>query len=141
MALDNQLPTDLVAYRETYADMFGFLPGNLDTRFNVSGRLDPDFLRLHEQLRAATLYNTVFDAKITQLLVFAAFLSTGQEAAPRLHALAARRAGASWEELHKIVEIVCTVSGFGILAIGDKIIADLQAQEQGQEAQGTQANR
>jgi alkylhydroperoxidase/carboxymuconolactone decarboxylase family protein YurZ len=125
-----QLPQDLVRFRDTYHDMFGSIPPNLDQRFAISGELDADFLRLHEQMRARVFQTDLFDAKTLQLIVFGQFLAL-QSPAARMHALGARRAGASWEEIHRIIEIAATTAGFGCIAVGDQIIAELREKEAG----------
>jgi 4-carboxymuconolactone decarboxylase len=46
----------------------------------------------------------VFDINTTHLILFGMLLAE-HNAAARMHALAARRAGAPWQELHKVVEL------------------------------------
>ena len=100
------LPEDLAKFRETYVEMFGNWPALPAARFAFSSEINPDFLRLSEQLRAQAFYSDVFDMKTTQLILFG-MLVVERHAAAQVHALAARRAGASWEELHKVVELAC----------------------------------
>ena len=50
--------------------------------------------------------------------------------AARVHAIAARRAGASWREIHKVVELAALTGGFTALTIGDGIIARLRAADE-----------
>ena len=66
--------------------------------------MNPEFLRISEKLRAHAFYNDVFDMKTTQLMLFGMLIVEGHQAA-QMHALAARRAGATWQELHKVVEL------------------------------------
>lgn len=55
-------------------------------------------------------------------------LSNGTGAA-RYHALAARRAGASWKELHKVAELASAVASLGPLNNGSAILNELRTDE------------
>jgi alkylhydroperoxidase/carboxymuconolactone decarboxylase family protein YurZ len=129
------IPEDLAAAYATYQPLLGSLPAELANRFAVSGELAPDFLLLFERMRAYVFFSDIFDEKITQLLVFGMFLVLHREAA-RLHALAARRAGATWAEIHAIVELAAVIGGFTALTIGDTIIAQLRKGEVADEEGG-----
>jgi alkylhydroperoxidase/carboxymuconolactone decarboxylase family protein YurZ len=122
------LPEDLAAAYASYQPLLGTLPAELATRFAVSGELAPEFLVLFERIRAYVFYSETFDEKVTQLLIFGMFLALHRDAA-RLHALAARRAGATWPEIHKVIELAALVGGFTALTIGDMIIAQLREGE------------
>ena len=100
----SDLPADLAEIRESYVDTFGTWPPLPAGRFAFSSSIDPEFLRICEKLRAHALYSQVFDHKTTQLILVGMLMVAGHPAA-QIHAVAARRAGASWEELHKIVEL------------------------------------
>lgn len=100
----NDLPPDLAATLETYVEMFGVRPTLPEARFAFSSDVNPEFLRVSENLRAQAFYNKVFDMKTTQLMLFGMLIVEGHQAA-QMHALAARRAGATWEELHAVVEL------------------------------------
>lgn len=120
---------DFSDFYPTYTSLFGdTLPDILQTRFEVSGELSPEFLRLFEQMRVKAFFSEILDEKTTQLLVFALFLAQGRNAA-QLHARAARRAGASWQELHKVMELTAITSGFNALTLGDVIIKELRDKE------------
>src|ERR1700681_263209 len=99
-----ELPDDLAAFRDSYVALFGALPALPSARFEFSGETDPQALRLIEQLRAHVFYSHVVDIKTTTLMLFGMLLVEHHPAA-QMHALAARRAGASWQQLHKVVEL------------------------------------
>ena len=65
-----ELPADLVEFRDSYVEMFGTLPPLPAARFQFSGEVNPQFMRIAEQLRAHAFYNDVFDMKTTQLILF-----------------------------------------------------------------------
>jgi hypothetical protein len=122
-AAKETLPSDLAKFRNTYVALFGVLPQLPAARFEFSGEVNPEFLRLSEQLRAHAFYSDVFDVKTTNLILFGMLLVEHHPAA-QMHALAARRAGASWRELHKVVELA---SATGALAPANQGAALLQA--------------
>jgi 4-carboxymuconolactone decarboxylase len=117
------LPDELAKFRDSYVELFGSLPALPAARFAFSGEIDPEALRLIEQLRAHAFYSDVFDVKTTNLILFGMLLVEHHPAA-QMHALAARRAGASWRELHKVVELA---SATGVLAPANQGAALLQA--------------
>jgi hypothetical protein len=113
MATDrDELPADLAAFRDSYVKLFGSLPPLPAARFEFSSEVNPEFLRHSEKLRAHAFYSDVFDVKTTQLILFGMLLIEHNPAA-QMHALAARRAGASWKELHKVVELASATKSLG----------------------------
>src|SRR5690349_788990 len=95
---------DLAAMRAPYAELIGFVPPRIMARTELGSRLDPDLLRLQEEMRLKAMYPDCFDTKTSQLMLFGILLALMGDAA-RLHASAARRAGATWEELHAVVNL------------------------------------
>jgi alkylhydroperoxidase/carboxymuconolactone decarboxylase family protein YurZ len=126
----DDLPDDLKRFRDSYVELFGALPQLPAARFAFSGETDPQALRLVEQLRAHAFYSDVFDIKTTNLILFGMLLVEHHPAA-QMHALAARRAGASWQELHKVVELA---SATGALAPANQGSALLQALREKEES-------
>jgi 4-carboxymuconolactone decarboxylase len=129
-ASKDDLPPDLAQFRDTYVDLFGSLPPLPAARFEFSGEINPEFLRLAEQLRAHTFYSDVFDVKTTHLILFGMLL-VEHNAAAQMHALAARRAGASWKELHKVVELASTTGALGPANQGSAMLKTLHDKEAG----------
>ena len=100
-----ELPADLAKFRDSYVEMFGTLPPLPAARFEFSGEVNPEFLRVSEQLRAGAFYSDVLDMKTTQLILFGMLLAEHNPVGAQAHAAAARRAGASWEELHTVCSL------------------------------------
>ena len=125
---DRELAADLAQFRETYVEMFGMLPPLPAARFAFSGEVAPEFLRLAERLRAHAFYSEVFDARTTQLILFGMLLVEHNPAA-QMHALAARRAGATWEELHKVVELAAATKSLGPANQGSAMLKALHDKE------------
>ena len=78
-----------------YQELLGFVPPRIEARLNVTGALDPAMLDLQEKIRGHGMYPKCFDIKTSQLMLFGMLLMDLNDAAP-LHAIAARRAGASF---------------------------------------------
>jgi 4-carboxymuconolactone decarboxylase len=125
------LPPDLARFRDSYVEMFGALPPLPAARFDFSGEVNPEFLRMAEQLRAHAFYNDVFDMKITQLILFGMLLAEHNQIAAQAHAAAARKAGASWEELHKVVELAAATGALYPANQGSALLHALREKEQG----------
>jgi len=126
----NDLPDDLVAFRDSYVALFGALPALPSARFEFSGETDPQALRLIEQLRAHAFHSDVFDIKTTNLMLFGMLLVEHHPAA-HMHALAARRAGASWLELHKVVELASATGALAPANQGSALLKTLRDKERG----------
>jgi 4-carboxymuconolactone decarboxylase len=126
----DELPEDLAQFRDSYVELFGSLPALPSARFEFSGEVNPDFLRTLEQLRAHAFYSDVFDIKTTHLILFGMLL-VEHNAAAQMHALAARRAGASWQELHKVVELAATTGALGPGNQGSAMLKTLREKETG----------
>lgn len=108
-------------YRDVYVDLLGFVPPRIQARTDLLARLDPELLAMQEQLRRHCMYPECFDTKTSQLMLFAILLTNLQDAA-KLHAIAARRAGASFEELSAVVNLVFLFRGLSAANLGAEIL-------------------
>jgi 4-carboxymuconolactone decarboxylase len=124
-----ELPADLKAFRDSYVELFGVLPPLPAARFEFTGKVNPEFLRLAEQLRAHAFYSEVFDVKTTQLILFGMLLVERSHLGAQAHAAAARRAGASFKELHKIVELAAATGSLGPANQGSALLKALEEKE------------
>jgi alkylhydroperoxidase/carboxymuconolactone decarboxylase family protein YurZ len=80
-------------------------------------------------MRARAFYNDVFDLKTTQLILFGMLLVEHNQVAAQAHAGAARRAGASWAELHKIVELAVATGALYPANQGGALLNGLREKE------------
>lgn len=126
--MTTNLPPDLAAFRDSYDKLFGLIPPLPGAKFDSIAEIDPESLRLAEQQRAHAFYCDVFDIKTTQLILFGMLLHAGVPAA-KFHALAARRAGASWSELQKVGELAAAAAASGLMNNSGSILKELQADE------------
>jgi 4-carboxymuconolactone decarboxylase len=123
---------ELAALRAPYEELIGFVPPRIVARTELGARLDPELLRLEEALRLRAMYPACFDVKTAQLMLFGILLALMGDAA-RLHAIAARRAGASWEELHGVVGLAFLFRGLPAANLGAEILLKLAEAEASEE--------
>ena len=125
----NELDDELTRFRQSYVELFGMVPPLPAARFEFSGEINPEFLRLSERLRGHAFYSDVFDVKTTNLILFGMLLVEHNPAA-QMHALAARRAGATWQELHKVIELAAATKSLGPANQGSSMLKSLRDTEQ-----------
>lgn len=122
---ERQIRDDAVeGYRAIYRDLIGFVPPRIIARTDFLARLDPALLSMEEELRKRAMYPACFDVKTAQLMLFGMLLMTLADAT-RLHAIAARRAGASWEELSAVVNLAFLFRGLPAANLGAQIIQEI----------------
>jgi 4-carboxymuconolactone decarboxylase len=118
----------LQEYRDFYTELIGFVPPRIQARTDLLGRLDPELLRMQEEIRARAMYPECFDVKTAQLMLFGMLLVLLSDAT-RLHAIAARRAGATWEEMSAVVNLAFLFRGLPAGNLGAQIIQEIAASE------------
>ncbi|OVZ60664.1 carboxymuconolactone decarboxylase [Pigmentiphaga sp. NML080357] len=130
--------SDSVASKEErargYREMAGFLPPRVQARLDVTGALDPQMLDLQEKVRAHALDSAHFDAKQVQLLIFAMLVAELSDAAI-IHGVAARRAGASWQELQSVVNLAYVFRGVSAANRGADMLIRIAERERELAAQ------
>ena len=113
---------------QIYRELIGFLPPRIEARINVTGALDPTLLDMQEKMRAHAMYPKCFDVKTSQLLLFGMLLMDMNDAAP-LHGIAARRAGATWEEMQAVVSLAFLFRGLSAANRGAELLANIAKRE------------
>jgi alkylhydroperoxidase/carboxymuconolactone decarboxylase family protein YurZ len=112
-----------------YRELIGFVPPRIEARMAVTGALDPALLDMQEAMREHAMYPRCFDVKTVQLMLFGMLLMDLSDAA-QLHAIAARRAGASFEEMQAVVSLCFLFRGLPAANRGAEILANLAKREQ-----------
>ena len=69
-----------------------------------------------------------FDVKTAQLMLFGMLLMDMNDAAP-LHGIAARRAGATWEEMQAVVSLAFLFRGLSAANRGAELLANIAKRE------------
>ena len=120
--LNERFPDEKIEeYRDFYVELLGFVPPRIQARTDLLARVDPELLTMQEELRRHCMYPDCFDVKTSQLMLFAILLANLQDAA-KLHALAAYRAGATFEELNAVVNLVFLFRGLSAANLGAEIL-------------------
>lgn len=112
-----------------YIESFGEVPPVPLERMRTGAKIAPDYNLAQEKMRASALYSDVFDNKTSQLFALALLAGTGTPGS-YWHAKAARRYGASWEELYKAVEIATFFKGFNALMDAGRAVGQLYEEEE-----------
>lgn len=114
---------------KVYVELLGFVPPRIEARMAVTGALDPTLLSLQEQMREHAMYPKCFDVKTAQLMLFGMLLMDSSDAAV-LHGIAARRAGASWEEMQAVVSLCFLFRGLSAANKGAELLANIAKREE-----------
>jgi len=123
-------PSQTIEQRgEVYKELLGFVPPRIEARLNVTGALDPTMIDLQERIREHGMYPKCFDVKTAQLMLFGMLLMDLNDAAT-LHGIAARRAGASWEELQAVINLCFLFRGLSAANRGAEILAGIAKREE-----------
>lgn len=122
-----------------YEELIGFVPPRIEARLHVTGALDPKMVDLQEQIREHGMYPKSFDVKTAQLMLFGMLLMDLSDAAI-LHGIAARRAGATWNELQDVVNLVFLFRGLSAANRGAEILANI-AQREAQQPPAAAASK
>src|SRR5947208_13576671 len=120
-------PDELEELRSRYVELIGFVPPRIQARTDLLPRLDPELLSMQEALRANTMYPECFDTKTAQLMLFGMLLVQLSDAS-HLHARAAYRAGATWQELSAVVGLAFLFRGLSAANLGGQIIQGIASQ-------------
>lgn len=114
---------------EVYKDLLGFVPPRIEARLHVTGALDPAMLDLQEKIREHGMYPKCFDVKTAQLMLFGMLLMDLNDAAT-LHGIAARRNGATWEEMQAVINLCFLFRGLSAANRGAEILANIAKREE-----------
>lgn len=111
-----------------YEELIGFVPPRIEARVAVTGALDPQIVEMQERMREYAMYPKSFDVKTAQLMLFGMLLMDGSDAAV-LHAIAARRAGATWHELQDTINLCFLFRGLSAANRGAELLANIAHRE------------
>jgi alkylhydroperoxidase/carboxymuconolactone decarboxylase family protein YurZ len=113
---------------QIYKDLLGFVPPRISSRFAVTGALDSKILDFQENARTHAMYPECFDQKTVQLMIFAMLLMDMNDAAT-IHGVAARRSGATWEEIQAVISLCYLFRGLPAANRGADILVELIKRE------------
>ncbi len=117
-----------------YEELIGFLPPRIEARLAVTGAIDPEIIDLQEKMRAHAMYPKCFDVKTAQLMLFGMLLMDMSDATV-LHGIAARRAGATWEEMQAVISLCFLFRGLPAANRGAEMLARIAKREADADAE------
>ena len=116
-----------------YVDAFGSMPPVPGERLSLSDNPGRDLNVRLEEARASALFGDGIDKKTAQLLAFALLTGSGSPGGI-WHARAARRYGATFEELYRTLEIATFFKGVQALNDGGRSLGQIWKEEQDRAA-------
>ena len=116
-------------YFKLYEDLLGFTPPRIQHRVKLGMEVAPDVLDKLESLREAAMNPDCMDTKTAQMILFAVLLTRLAPAA-RIHCIAAKRAGATKEELHAVAGLTFLFCGLSAFNMGAEMIQEVWAQDE-----------
>ena len=121
--------------RARYVELTGSVPPSIERRLTLAVNTDRiKATQAIEALRQTLIMENPLGRKTGQLVHFAQLLALGKAEAAKLHAGAARKAGASYQELVGVAELALITSGMPSYALGVEIITDLIEAEKDSDA-------
>ena len=111
-------------YLKIYEELLGFVPPKIDPRVSLGLDVAPETLDAVEAMREKVMYPDCLDVKTAQMILFACLL-TNLAPAAKIHAIAAKRAGASREELHAVAGLAFLFRGLSAFNNGAQIINEV----------------
>ncbi|MEM7543800.1 MAG: carboxymuconolactone decarboxylase family protein [Pseudomonadota bacterium] len=111
-------------YFKIYEELLGFVPPKIQHRVELGLDVAPDTLDAVEQARERLMYPDCLDVKTAQMILFACLL-TNLAPAAKIHAIAAKRAGATREELHAVAGLAFLFRGLSAFNNGAQIINEV----------------
>ena len=129
MATARDLPDEYQEIIEKYyVEPYGELPAFLASRMKVGAKLAPEFNMSIEKIRANALFSDVLDKKTTNLIVLGILAGAGTPGC-YYHVKAARKFGASWEEIFKTAEISTFINGYKAMVDVGQAISRVHEEE------------
>ena len=115
-------------YEEIYEELIGFTPPRIRERIKIGLEVDPELLDKVEAIRRDAMYPKCMDVKTAQLILFGLLLSHVAPAS-EFQARAAKRAGASKEELHATAALAFLFRGLPAFNLGAEVINKIFAED------------
>ena len=126
--------------RAKYTELFGTVPAAIEARLALADQTGrQQAVEAIEALRQVLIMDNPLGPKTGQLVHFGQLLATGKAGPARLHARAARNAGATLSELAGVAELALITAGMPAYSLGVEILSELAAEDG--PAQGPPATR
>ena len=120
-----------------YRELIGFVPPFAEAR--DAAALESMLRAMHEQIRLRALIPSEIDAKAAHLILLAMML-TEHGAVAAAQGIAARRAGASWDELRAMVGLAVLLYGLPAVNRGEECLTAVAEREHAERVAGAVAS-
>ncbi|MFF7549736.1 carboxymuconolactone decarboxylase family protein [Streptomyces canus] len=120
----SERPSTMEEFLASYEELVGFVPPRVKARFaraTADGPAREGILLAQERVRNLVMYPDGLDQRTVQLVLFGILHSKLSDAAA-LHGLAARRAGATDEELQAVIDLAYLFSGMSAANRGPAVL-------------------
>ena len=97
--------------KELYGNIVGHVPPEITARIMVGLEADPKLTHMFEDIRLHIMQPDALDAKTVQLLLFGMMSAKLVSAPTQYHAVAAKMAGATKEELYAVAGLALLAGG------------------------------
>lgn len=120
--------------RASYAELMGSVPASIEARLALADRTGrTSAVEAIESLRRALIMDNPLGRKTGQLVHFGQLVALGKSEPARLHARAARKAGASFAELAGVTELALITGGMPAYSLGVEVLTEIAAEEEAQD--------
>ncbi|CAM4262583.1 hypothetical protein BAMA_04625 [Bacillus manliponensis] len=119
---------NMIEVYEIYQKLFGFVPDPTKARHEITNQVRPEELELHEVFRKNSMESKHIPEKYTQLMLFGMLLMLTAPGA-KVHLIASRRAGASWDELFDVAKLAFLFRGLSAFNFGMTLIKEVMKEE------------
>lgn len=113
---------------EPYERLFGFVPELTKIRHRFSTEIFPEILEIQETFREICMHSNALEDRQTQMILFAMLASQYRKGA-KVHAIASRRIGVSWKELHGVANLIFLFGGLSAMNFAIQILAEVKEEE------------
>lgn len=107
-----------------YANIVGHVPPEISDRIKVGMEADPKLTKMFEDIRLHVMESEVLDTKTVQMLLFAMMAAKLVGPPTKYHAVAAKMAGATMEELYAVAGLTLLAGGMRSYNTAGAAIAD-----------------
>lgn len=116
-----------------YEHLFDEMPEFPARRMALGAAISPAYTEKLEDLRAEATFHGPIEEKCVQLMAVSHLAARGS-AGTYWHCKAARKFGATWEEIHQAIEISAFFNGFSAINEGGQALVKLYNEEQAMAA-------
>ncbi|MGE7217397.1 hypothetical protein ACQKJC_12915 [Priestia koreensis] len=116
---------DMEKVKEIYHELFGFVPEPTQARHVFTQEVRIEDLPLHEEFRKNSMESKHIPEKYVQLSLFGMLLMVMAPGA-KVHLIASRRAGATWDEIYDVTKLAFLFRGLSAFNLGMVFVQEVK---------------